>query len=81
MKDLVLELLDHLAVGQRGDSLVLEDEPDGDVQNAGGGVVVELERFEVEGVDSVAHGRQHRGAVAGTGGGFPSLQHLPLRSV
>ena len=25
MKDLVLELLDHLAVGQRGDSLVLED--------------------------------------------------------
>ena len=73
MKDLVLELLDHLAVGQRGDSLVLEDEPDGDVQNAGGGVVVEPERFEVEGVDSVADGRRRRGAVAGTGGGFPSL--------
>ena len=54
---------------------MVEDEPDGDVQNAGGGVVDESEGFEVEGVDSVAPGRQARG---GAGGGFPSLQHLPL---
>jgi len=43
---------------------MVEDEPDGDVQNAGGGVVDEPERFEVEGVDSVATGRQARGASA-----------------
>ncbi|XP_039771954.1 MEIOTIC F-BOX protein MOF-like [Panicum virgatum] len=35
---------------------MFEDEPDGDVQNAGGGVVDEPEGFEVEGVDSVAPG-------------------------
>ena len=35
---------------------MVEDEPDGDVQNAGGGVVDEPEGFEVEGVDSVATG-------------------------
>ena len=51
---------------------MVEDEPDGDVQNAEGGVVDEQEGFEVEGVDSVAPGRRARG------GGFPSLQHLPL---
>ena len=60
---------------------MVEDEPDGDVQNAGGGVVDEPERFEVAGVGGVAHGRRRCGAVAGTGGGFPSLQRLPLRSV
>ena len=51
---------------------MVEDEPDGDVQKAGGGVVDKPEGFEVKGVDSVAPGRRARG---GTGGGFPSLQH------
>jgi len=36
---------------------MVEDEPDGDVQNSGGGVVDEPERFEVAGVGGVAQGR------------------------
>ena len=36
---------------------MVEDEPDGDVQNAGGGVVDESERFEVAGIGGVAQGR------------------------
>ena len=47
---------------------MVEDEPDGDVQNAGGGVVDEPEGFEVEGVDSVAPGRRARGGAGGGGG-------------
>jgi len=46
---------------------MIEDEPDGDVQNAGGGVVDEPEGFEVEGVDSVAPGRWARGGAGGGG--------------
>ena len=74
----MLYSLDRLGVDQWVYSLVLEEHtingrrrPDGDVQNADGGVVVEPERFEVEGVDSVDGG-------AGGGDGmaqwcFPSL--------
>ena len=36
---------------------MVEDEPDGDVQNAGGGVVDEPKRFEVAGIGGVAQGR------------------------
>ena len=36
---------------------MVEYEPDADVQNAGDGVVDELERFEVAGVGGVAQGR------------------------
>ena len=35
----------------------VDDELDGDVQNAGDGVVDEPERFEVAGVDGMAQGR------------------------
>ena len=74
----MLYSLDRLGVDQWVYSLVLEEHtingrrrPDGNVQNADGGVVVEPERFEVEGVDSVDGG-------AGGGDGvaqwcFPSL--------
>ena len=44
---------------------MVEDEPDGDVQNAGGGVVDKPEGFEVEGVDSMAPGRRARGGADG----------------
>ena len=56
---------------------MVEDEPDGDVQNTGGGVLDEPEGFEVKGVDSVAPGRR---AFGGAGGGFPSLQRPLSRS-
>ena len=55
---------------------MVDDKPDGDAESAGGGVVDAPEWFDVEGVDSVAHWRRRRGAVAGTGGGFPLNEPL-----
>ena len=75
---------------------MVEDEPDGDVQNAGGGVVDKPEGFEVEGVDSVAPGRRacgrrtrsrggrwRCGAVAAASRRFsaPSLDRIRVRTV
>ena len=75
---------------------MVEDEPDGDVQNAGGGVVDKPEGFEVEGVDSVAPGRRACGRRTQSRGGrwrcgavvaasrrfsAPSLDRIRVRTV